>query len=509
MPIDPAEVRGTWSNRARPARPAPAGAAPERVAGVEMRLPRQLLAGGLVLVDTPGVGGLGSAHAAASLAAISTADAVVFVTDASQELTRSELDFLHQARQLCPTVICVLTKTDFYPAWRTIRDLDQLHLRTVGDIPVLAISSTLRTRAVRANDRDLNVESGFAEVVQFVTDRVGSGVANRLAAEAADDVVGVADQIMTQFEAERAALADPAAAQAVVDELNAIKSRVEVLRSEAAKWNQTLSDGIGDLNSDIDHDLRGRIRVVTQEADDSVENVDPADVWPQMEGWLQSRISYELLANYTLLRRRADALSVEVGEHFRAASGEVFDRVAVYNPTPLVSEARITHNIELERMKAGKQAMVALRHGYGGAIMFTMLSAMMHVALGPLSLGIGLVMGHKGLREEKKRQLTMRRTQARNAVRRYCDEVNFLMGKDSRDTLRRIQRQLRDHYSGLAEELARSNQEALNGAIEAAKHTEAERANRLRNLDAELGRLRGMRERAQAVAAAFTTGARA
>ena len=35
------------------------------------------------------------------------------------------------------------------------------------------------------------------------------------------------------------------------------------------------------------------------------------------------------------------------------------------------------------------------------------------------------------------------------------------MGKDSRDTLRRIQRQLRDHYTALAEELNRSNAEAL------------------------------------------------
>ena len=107
----------------------------ERVAGVEIRLPRKLLAGGLVLVDTPGVGGLGSGHAAASLAAISMADAVIFVTDASQELTRSELDFLRQARSLCRTVQCVLTKTDFYPAWRKVRDLDVGHLRVLPTYP--------------------------------------------------------------------------------------------------------------------------------------------------------------------------------------------------------------------------------------------------------------------------------------------------------------------------------------------------------------------------------------
>ena len=50
------------------------------------------------------------------------------MTDASQELTRSEVDFLRQARELCRTVVCVLTKTDFYPAWRRIKELNEGHL---------------------------------------------------------------------------------------------------------------------------------------------------------------------------------------------------------------------------------------------------------------------------------------------------------------------------------------------------------------------------------------------
>ena len=74
-------------------------------------------------------------------------------------------------------------------------------------------------------------------------------------------------------------------------------------------------------------------------------------------------------------------------------------------------------------MRVGKQAMVALKSAYGGALMFTMLGSLVGVALGPIGLGIGLVMGHKGLRDEKKRQLQQRRAQAKNAIRRYCDEV--------------------------------------------------------------------------------------
>ena len=110
-------------------------------------------------------------------------------------------------------------------------------------------------------------------------------------------------------------------------------------------------------------------------------------------------------------------------------------------------------------------------------------------------------MGLGGLRTEKKRQLANRRAQAKNSIRRYCDEVNFQVGKDSRDTLRRIQRQLRDHYSTRAEELNRSTAEALKASTEAAKRTKADRDRRIADIDAELDRLRELRRRAEAVVA--------
>ena len=57
----------------------------------------------------------------------------------------------------------------------------------------------------------------------------------------------------------------------MVDELGEVKSRVESLKSAAARWNQTLSDGIGDLTADLDFDLRSRIREVTKETDAAIE----------------------------------------------------------------------------------------------------------------------------------------------------------------------------------------------------------------------------------------------
>lgn len=477
------------------------GAMDERVAGVEVRIPRAILAGGMVLVDTPGVGGLGSAHAAASLAAISLADAVLFVTSAAQELTRSEVDFLRRARGLCPTVACVLTKTDFYPAWRRIRELDEAHLAAESGpaVPLLAVSSSLRARAVKNSDAGLNAESGYPALIEFVRDLVGGSAEQRLANEAAAEVVSLCDQLEASFAAEREALADPVAARRVVDELTTVKSRVEQLKTAAAKWNQTLTDGIADLTSDIDHDLRSRIRAVTAEADEALEKSDPADTWQEMGSWLQAKTAAELLTNYELLRERATDLSERVGDHFRAASGVLLRRPTVHDPTPLAA-GEIGEDLDLKKMRVVKQAMVTLKGAYGSAMMFTLLGSMVGIVLGPIGVGIGLVLGHRGLREEKKRQVQKRRTEARNAVRRYCDKVTFVAAKDSRDTLRRVQRELRDHYTGLAEELNRSNAAALAAATEAANRSQTDRAKRLKDVDAELERLRKLRSRAEAVA---------
>jgi replication fork clamp-binding protein CrfC len=472
-----------------------------RPVGVEVQLPRNMLSSGLVVVDTPGLGGLGSAHAAASLAATSMADAVLFVTDASQELTRTEVDFLRRARDLCGTVACVVTKTDFYPAWRTIRDLDSKHLaRLGGDIPLMAVSSSLRSLAVKTNDAELNTESGFRDLVKYVTEDVGTGGSDRISKDAAREVVAVSEQLTAQFQSEQSALADPASAAKMINQLTAAKDEVSQLRASASRWNQTLGDGVADLTSDVDHDFRGRIRRVIADADDAIEASDPSDTWAQMEPWLTAQISYELVANYTYLRDRATELSQQVAEHFLAVSGEKMGELAIFNPTPLLAQSELEPEVKLETMSARKQTMVALRASYSGILMFTMLPGLIGLTgLAPIAIPIGLLMGRSNLRDEKKRQLTQRRAQAKNSVRRYCDEVQFVIGKDSRDTLRRIQRQLRDHYSARAEELNRTTTTALAAATEAAKRSQIDRESRLKDINAELGRLAQLRQRAELV----------
>jgi gas vesicle protein len=474
---------------------------------VEVGLPRRLLQQGLSLVDTPGVGGLGSAHGAVTVAALPTAEAVLLVTDASQELTAPELRFLGRARELCPTVTVALTKTDLYPEWRNVADLDRDHLdeQGFGEVAVLPVSSSLRRHALRTRDAAVNEESGFDRLVGYLRDEV-LGAGERLSVRAAANAVqSTAHRLGERLTSEREALADPRSVDRVRDELERARAGAERLRSESARWQTTLTDGVADLNADIDHDLRGRTRRVIEEAEARIEDGDPGDWWEELETWLAQRVAEEVVDNYTLLARRAEELAHTVAEHFAAAEDEVEVGVGVEAPLAMLADLGTPHaelpavptTVRGKVAGSASRGLTAVRGSYGGYMMVNMVGGMLGLgALSPALLGATLLMGGKTLRDEKQRQLTQRRQEARTAVRKYVDEVSFQIGKDSRDALRRVQRQLRDGFAERAEQVQRGVAERLEAAQRAAQASEAERQQRLRDVEAELARVDALAQRA-------------
>ena len=482
-----------------------------RIGSVELTVPRRLLGSGLSLMDTPGVGGLASEHGAATLGALPSARAVLFVTDASQELTQPELDFLRRAHALCPHLAVVLSKIDLYPAWRRIAELDRGHLdaQGLGDLPILAVSSLLRQRAVATDDAGLNRESGYHALVGFLRDEVLARGEELVAAQAGRDVVDVCAQLQSAFEAEREVLADPSRAEAIMAELREAEARTEQLRSGAARWQTTLSDGIQDLNADLDHDLRARFRGVSEALDERLADVDPPDVWDELEPWFRQLVAEEVAGNHQELLARADDLSRTIAELFAADAGHLEVAGRLHSPLETVEGVEAGTGID----DVAKPGMVTsglgvLRGGYGGMMMFGMLAGMVGLTLAtPVTVGVGLLMGRKQQKDEKKRQLTQRRQQAKQVCRTYVDAVSFQVSKQLRDQLRMVHRELRDGWAERAQELAQSTQSALESAQRAAADTSG--GGRLADVEAELERIAGLRQRAEALAGGRRTEAAA
>ena len=469
------------------------------LAGFEIGLPRQLLRTGLVLVDTPGVGGLGSTHSAATIAALPSADAVLLVTDASQELTEPELEFLQMARDLCPTLACVMTKIDFHAEWRRIAELDRMHLGSRDlQVPVLPTSATLRTTAATHDDRGLNNESGYPELVSFLLDTVVEDAAG-LAARAVELVVtGVTEQLEARFEAERAALTDPTSSNDLVVGLELAQQRAIELRGRAARWQQTLSDGISDLSADADHDLRARLRTVSARIDDAIADIDPGEAWDELEQWLYRMVNAQVAASYALVTTRAQELAERVAGHFAHDEATPVGQVGVDVPIERLRDVAPAKVVDADTTSLGTRGLTALRGSYGGVMMTGIMGSILGFGLfNPVSLSFGVVLGRKAIRDERERALGLRRQQARQACRSYIDDVGFSVGKDARDGLRRMQRVLRDTFTEQAETLQRSTTEALTAAKTAVQADRDERSRRLRDVDAELGRIRELQAAGQ------------
>ncbi len=470
------------------------------VLAAEAGIPRALLKTGLVLVDTPGVGGLGSRHATTTIAALPEADAVVLVTSAAQEMSGPEIDFLKIALELCPNVVVCMTKIDFYPEWKRILELDRGHLKSSGiAADVIPVSTLLRREALRSESKELNSESGYAVLVDYLQKFIVGNAQKLMLRGAVNDALAVVAEVAAPHVSERKVLTDPEGAAELIAALQGAKEQAEQLRGQAAKWQQTLGDGVGDMSGDVDFDFRGRMRGVTADADDAIEKGDPSQVWEEFESWMYKRVAAEVAENYAMLASRAEELAARIAEHFAGVEGAV--DLALGIATPDLEAIDVQTGLKLKKQGKAAKGMLAIRGTYSSVSMFGMLGNYVGLTMmNPATVVLGLLSGRKALSDEKTRQIEMRRQQAKQSVRRYVDEVSFQIGKDSRDALRKLQRDLRDAFTERAEELQRSTQEALMSAQSAVQMDQAQRQQRLQQLQAELQKMEAVRQQIAALA---------
>ena len=152
----------------------------EPVLGVEVRV-RSALLKDLVLVDTPGVGGLEAGHSRTTLTALGQADALLFVSDSSQPILAPEVEFLVSAVERVATVIIAVTKSDT-PGYDVVlrETCDRLSRHpALAAIPVFAVSAPLADQAADIDDQSLADEfttlSGVSVLADALRQRASAG----------------------------------------------------------------------------------------------------------------------------------------------------------------------------------------------------------------------------------------------------------------------------------------------------------------------------------------------
>ncbi|SFP69493.1 Dynamin family protein [Amycolatopsis arida] len=472
-----------------------ANRSPDTLARIEIGLPRELLAGGLALIDTPPV----TDPAALSVpTALPQADAALVVSDATGELSPTELDLLGKVVRLCPMVLVVLTKIDLTPDWRRVAERNRTRLAN-GGLPatVLPVSAALRLAAARAGDRALNEESGFGELVRCLH-RDLLGRVDVLAGQSAGVASGLAvDQLLAPLRE-----AYTATRQADTGELTErwreAGRALERLQRASARWQTLLADEVADLQSDVEYDLRDRTRQILREVDEYFEVADPAKVWPEFERWLRDNLTAVAETNSRWLLDRFDWIARKIGRHVAPREPDVLPAAVARDAPPgQLGELRMP---SIERFGIGQKLFVGMRGSYSGLLMFGLATTLAGMSLiNPISLGAGAAFGAKSVFEERGNRLKRRQAAARTAAHRYVDDFYLGYGKHSKDTARLIHRALRDRFSEIAEERRAEITESAKAIKEIIDADAVQRGARAQELKRGIDELALLRRRAHAL----------
>ncbi|MEU9081362.1 dynamin family protein [Streptomyces sp. NPDC048357] len=245
---------------------------------VEVGVPAPLLASGLTLVDTPGVGGLVAGHARITMATLSQADALVFVVNGSSELTASELRFLEQATERIAEVVFVLTQTDKYREWPAVLERNRAllaeHAPRYAAAPWFPVSSRAKEdadAATAAGDRETAAHrleaSGFGPLTEALSGRIAEEAAGLRLANALHVTLSVLAPLAAVQERRLRSLAqDPT----LHDEVRGHRDALRALQRSDATWRGNLRQAARELERRLRVGFQRNVNDLRQLAEEKI-----------------------------------------------------------------------------------------------------------------------------------------------------------------------------------------------------------------------------------------------
>jgi hypothetical protein len=495
----------------------------ERMASmISVETPNTRLAAGLVLVDTPGVGGVFTAHTAATTAFLPGADALVFVSDFTQPLTASELAFLGRAADAARVtgdvdgLIFVITKSDLVGGEErermianTVAKLVEVTGQRAEDLLVVPVSSRAKEDFLATGDPDDLTESNFAALERELWPAVSRRRARVvLGAALADLDVGVR-ALLDPLDAEVSALrAETDAALADLRaQSQARQGELEGLRTGRAEWGMRLRKDVARMQDVLRDELESRLDAVWHRFD--VEYLYDPDLLAEPER-LVARLGAEAGLVAGTISELAQRRAAEIQRDFAREHGLELQlpRLAEL-PAPPVPPLDVTgavHSADTGNRIWDKTRSAVLSSGVGGtvggtggAVAGALLGTFAFPGLGTwlgaqLGAGIGYVLG--GVGGAAKGVATAAQRHARTELEARRRSIRTELAPLRRSQPRDLKRALATLVDGLSdavlaeldsriEQQRESVRDTASRLASATKATRAQADERLAQLDAE------------------------
>jgi hypothetical protein len=238
---------------------------------IAIEAPGQLLKDGLILVDTPGVGGLFKKHRDITYRHAPKADAIFFITDSVESpIGADEVSFLRELRRTTGLVYFVQTKAasvDSEARKKRMGNNISILEKEVGipapEIAYFAVDSKLKSEGDLSRDLDDLKDSGYPELTSFIQRKLKPSKDRNIASLAIR-------RSRTQLEIIRSELAQQ---QRILDsdndeKIKALDEEIQAIGSKIKEWESTkavsLIQEFGQEMNTINLDVQTQLRLAIQ-----------------------------------------------------------------------------------------------------------------------------------------------------------------------------------------------------------------------------------------------------
>lgn len=252
----------------------------DRVAAVDIMIDHPLLARGLHIVDTPGVGGMAKGHRDITMAALNRADVFVFVVSLQEPVARTELEFLADASDRIGTVVLVGSRADLSTDEdnaKMVADISQRiqtlasdrddgeRLARLGRGHVITTSAHMADQARRRYERgqldraeEIRSKSGLTELTAQLERSLDAREHLRLA-----NLLQLVGTVLSTLELDEQTRARAMSGDSTVQaELEQRQRDLERAASNQARWRATLATGMSRLQTAANRDVSRELNEV-------------------------------------------------------------------------------------------------------------------------------------------------------------------------------------------------------------------------------------------------------
>lgn len=351
---------------------------------VELSYPSPFLKNGVVIIDTPGIGGLDPRHAILTHMVLPKADVIVFITDASEPLTQSEFVFYKNKILPCERRnIVLVNKSDILTADTLTAHINNVkyQLAKLGSPEIISVSAKYWNLFSKSGDNDFLISSNKDAVLASLTSVVESFKKDQYK-KCRDMVVTELNDALTTISLE--------IQQLEKDSSDKAKTIEDLQRQQAA-----LSKFRSDLNNPVSQ-IRLQINSIFEDARNEVQNLISHD------GTLLTTTEFDTLLECEHgLENEGKWLVAQINDRLQKLSRKVDSRIdCAFDEITQGIGKEITNVMEAETFQVSDELKSCsvinsqLAFSLAGKVMTgTLIGGLTTAAVGLLIPGLGLIAG--------------------------------------------------------------------------------------------------------------------